>query len=65
MDTQKQVLERSVAGFDQPNVLKLSTIRQIPVGEGRRFLGNANRLVDEVLGGWEHTFILIHGSGKS
>ncbi len=64
MDTERQVLERSVAGFDQPNVLKLSTIWQIPVGKGRRFLGNANRLVDAFLGGWEHTFILIYGSGK-
>jgi len=64
MDTQKSVLERSVAGFNLPNVLKVSTVWQIPVGKGKRFLGQANRLVDAVLGGWQHTFVLVYGSGR-
>lgn len=63
MDTQKGVLERSVAGFNKPNVLKLSAIWQIPVGRGKHFLSNANRFVDVVLGGWQHTFVLVYGSG--
>ena len=63
MDTQKGVLERSVAGFNLPNSLKISTIYEIPVGRGKRFLGKSNRWVDAVLGGWQHTFILIYTSG--
>ena len=64
LDPERGVLERSVAGFNMPNVLKLSTVWQIPVGKGRHFLGNANRFVDAVLGGWQHTFVLVYGSGK-
>ncbi len=63
MDPENGVLERSVAGFNKPNVFKLSTIWQIPVGRGRHFLSNASRLVDAVLGGWQHTFLLQYGSG--
>jgi hypothetical protein len=35
----------------------------LPVGRGRRFLGNANRFVDAVLGGWEYSGLLHIRSG--
>jgi hypothetical protein len=36
---------------------------ELPFGHGRRFLGNANRLVDALLGGWEYSGLLHIRSG--
>jgi hypothetical protein len=35
----------------------------LPVGRGKRFLGNSNRLVDAALGGWEYNALLHIRSG--
>ena len=48
---------------DFPHSLHLTTIYQLPFGRGRRFLGNANRITDEVLGGWELSTIYSFDSG--
>jgi len=36
---------------------------ELPFGHGRRFLGNANRFVDALLGGWEYSGLLHIRSG--
>ena len=36
---------------------------EIPVGRGKQFLGNANRLVDAFLGGWQYSGFLTIRSG--
>jgi hypothetical protein len=37
----------------------------LPVGHGRRFLGNSNRLVDALVGGWEYSgFVHIRSGGR-
>jgi hypothetical protein len=36
---------------------------ELPFGHGRRFLGNANRFVDTILGGWEYSGLLHIRSG--
>ena len=64
MDPKRGILERSLAGFNQPKVFKVSTVWDVPVGKGRRFLGGANRLADALLGGWQHTIILSVASDK-
>ena len=38
---------------DTPHVYKLNWHYEVPVGRGRRFGGNFNRVVDTVLGNWE------------
>jgi hypothetical protein len=45
-------LEKSLASFDTPNRLVISYVLDIPVGRGRKFLSQANRLVDAAIGGW-------------
>lgn len=62
-DVQEQLLERSPVSWDLPQTLKVSSVWEIPVGRGRRFLGNAGGLVDAVLGGWEHNMFLQYNSG--
>src|SRR5262249_20212414 len=46
-------LNRGLADFDHPHSLNASFIYTLPVGNGRRFLGSAPRLVDSLLGGWD------------
>lgn len=36
---------------------------ELPVGHGKRFLGNSNRIVDALLGGWEYSAYLHVRSG--
>ena len=63
LDIQRMTLERSLTGYDFPNVVKISSVYQLPVGRGKHFLGNTNRFVDAVMGGWEHTIIFQYRSG--
>lgn len=44
--------EKSLASFDTPDRLVASYVYDIPVGHGRKFLANANGLVNSVFGGW-------------
>ena len=44
--------EKSLASFDVPDRLVISYVMDIPVGKGRKFMANANRLTDAAIGGW-------------
>jgi hypothetical protein len=55
--------ERSIAFFSYPHDLKITTIWEVPVGKGRRFL-NRGGIVDKVLGGWTMTAIQRYRSGN-
>jgi hypothetical protein len=39
-------------------------VYELPVGRGRTFLRNANRLVDTALGGWKVGTLLVYESGR-
>jgi outer membrane receptor protein involved in Fe transport len=41
----------------------MSVVYQIPVGHGRTFFSNANRVADGVIGGWQLTSIITAQSG--
>ena len=41
----------------------LNVVWEIPVGKGRRYLGNANRFVNGVVGGWQFYWIGLYGVG--
>ena len=43
---------RGNSDFDVENVINSDFIADLPVGHGKRYLGNSNRLVDELVGGW-------------
>jgi len=36
---------------------------ELPVGKGRRFAGNSNKLVDGIIGGWEVSGVIVAQSG--
>jgi hypothetical protein len=63
IDVQRFIYERSLTGYDFPQVVKMSSVYELPFGRGKHFLGNSGRLVDAFLGGWQHTMILQYRSG--
>jgi hypothetical protein len=63
-DIQRFVPERSLTSYDRPNVFKVSTVYELPFGRGKTFLGGAGRLVDTLVGGWQHTMIFQYSSGR-
>ena len=62
-DVYNRQLERSVAGFDHTQQLKITTIYQLPFGKGRQFL-NQGGVVNQILGGWTVTGIQTYQSGN-
>lgn len=52
-DNNYMVLNRYVDESDRPHNITISGVYNLPVGRSRKFLGNANRIVDAGLGGWE------------
>jgi Carboxypeptidase regulatory-like domain len=45
------------------NVFVMSTIYELPVGKGKQFLGDANRALDLVVGGWQVSNTMNWSSG--
>lgn len=45
-------IERAVTAFDVPHRLTVTTSWDLPVGKGRRYLGNSSKAVDLLLGQW-------------
>ena len=56
--------DRGVSDYDIPNRLVVSYNLQLPVGRGRRFLGNAPAAVEYVVGGWQLNGISTFSSGQ-
>jgi hypothetical protein len=55
-------LEKSLSAHDIAHRAVLSGAYQLPFGKGKRFGGDANRLVDALIGGWEiSAFWLLQG----
>jgi hypothetical protein len=62
-DAQNRSFDKRIMTFNRTNVFKSNWIYELPVGKGRRFLANTNRLVDAALGGWKVSGILTFTSG--
>jgi hypothetical protein len=61
-DVYNRKLEKSVASFDHPQVLKITWIYELPFGKGRQLL-NRGGILNQVVGGWTVTGIQIYQSG--
>ncbi len=55
--------ERGVSGYNQPLNETLSVVYDLPYGKGRMFGGQAPRVLQEALGGWQVTAIENAQSG--
>jgi hypothetical protein len=56
--------ETARSPFDVPHNVAISAGYELPFGRGRRLLGNPNRVVDAVLGGWQVQGIYVWRSGR-
>jgi len=54
---------RGLSDFDMTHQLNANWIWEMPVGHGKRWLGNSGRVVDGVLGNWKLTGIVRWTSG--
>ena len=61
--TWKPYLNRGVSDFDTTHLLTVDYVYQLPVGRGKALLGQTNRAVDAVLGGWQLSGIVRASSG--
>jgi len=61
-DTYNLNIDRSVSGFDLPNIFSASWVYEIPFGKGKSF-SSPSRFVNYVLGNWEVNGILSFYSG--
>ena len=55
--------EKSYSQFDQPQSFKIAYTYELPFGKGRKYLSNANKLVDLAAGGWTLGGIASYSSG--
>ncbi|WP_348267197.1 carboxypeptidase-like regulatory domain-containing protein [Edaphobacter paludis] len=58
-----QGYERTYSPYNTPQNLAISGTYQLPVGRGRKYMGNSNRVVDAALGGWQVQTIIVLRSG--
>jgi hypothetical protein len=56
--------ERARSDFDRTHVLQGSTVWELPVGSGKRFLASAPGVVNQILGGWTINTIFTVMSGE-
>ncbi|MGE3947048.1 MAG: carboxypeptidase regulatory-like domain-containing protein [Blastocatellales bacterium] len=64
LDNNNPALEKSRADFDQTHIFNANAVWEIPIGQGRWLFGNANRVVDAIIGGWQFSPIIRLGSGN-
>jgi hypothetical protein len=50
-------------GFNRNQVVVVNAIYELPVGKGKRFMSNASRAVDLLIGGWQVTNTTTYGTG--
>jgi hypothetical protein len=54
---------RAVSDYDLTHNITAFAIYELPIGKGKRFAGNSNKVVDAFIGGWQLTGIYRQSSG--
>jgi len=62
-DNYSQTGEYARAVTNMPNRFTAAVTYELPVGHGKKYLGNSNRLVDAVIGGWKVDDVTIIENG--
>lgn len=55
--------ERTYSPYNTPQNLAISGTYELPIGRGRKYMGNSSRLLDATLGGWQVQTIIVLRSG--
>lgn len=56
--------DRGPSDFDVRHALVISHVYDLPIGRGKQFFGDANRVVDALLGGWSLRGIFTYRTGE-
>ncbi len=59
-----RIVQRAPYGSDRKHRVTISGVYHLPFGEGRRFLGRANPVLNAVAGGWEVAGMWLFSTGK-
>ncbi|CAN5534960.1 hypothetical protein BH10ACI2_BH10ACI2_14080 [soil metagenome] len=54
-----------VSDFDIRHIVNMNSVWQLPVGKGQKLLGNSNKYVNAIIGGWQLSNIFRYNSGLS
>ena len=54
---------KGVSDYDTTHVFSMLAVAELPFGRGKKFAGNANRLVDALIGGWQISGVFRNTSG--
>ena len=63
INTWNPALNKGVSDFDTTHIVTVDWVYQLPVGRGRAFFANSNRLIDALIGGWQSSGIFRVTSG--
>ena len=63
INTWKPYLNRAVSDFDTTHLIVVNYLYQLPVGQGKAYLGQSNNLVNALVGGWQLSGIIRNTSG--
>ena len=63
LNTFNRKIEKAITANNQPNTFVFSWTYELPVGQGKRFLANANPVVNRLAGGWQVNSIETYTSG--
>jgi hypothetical protein len=55
--------DKAISNQDAPQNLVMAYLYELPVGKGRKLLGNANAVTNTVLGGWKVSAVHYYRSG--
>jgi hypothetical protein len=64
VDSRNYDNERARSDFDQRHVINMSSIYELPFGKGKKLFGNANSVVNTIIGGWSLNGIFTYQSGE-
>jgi hypothetical protein len=56
-------LNKAASDFDARHLVSVDWVYALPVGRGKQWLGNTNRAIDAVLGGWQWSGLARWSSG--
>jgi hypothetical protein len=62
-DTYNRTHDKSITSTDRTHVIKSAINWELPLGKGKWLLGNSNRILDAIVGGWNLSAILNYQSG--
>lgn len=63
LDANNPDLEYARAEYDQTHVFNFNSIYELPFGKGKKFFGDAGKVLNHIVGGWQFNSIVKVASG--